>query len=284
MIIAGSSVSGPNGEGGAVTEKKLLIERQGPILRATLNDPATRNALSRPMIQEISDFLASLNGEQGLCCVVLDAAGDGFCSGGNVKDMRERTDPMFGGTPHEMQEGYRQSIQAIPRLFHTLDVPVIAAVQGVAIGAGCDLACMCDIRVGATDAKFAESFLRVGLVPGDGGAWFLPRIVGVPRAIEMAMTCRMIEAEEAKSWGLVTHVVERAVLTETALDLARRIAAFPPVSIRLNKRLLRQSLQLSLGDCLELSAAFQAIAQSTADQREAVAAIVERRPPAYVGR
>jgi enoyl-CoA hydratase/carnithine racemase len=267
-----------------VTEPRLLIERRGAILRATLNDPATRNALSRPMIQELTSFLASLNGQQGLSCVVLDAAGDGFCSGGNVKDMRERTDPMFGGAPHEMQEGYRESIQVIPRLFHALDVPVIAAVHGAAIGAGCDLACMCDIRVAATDAKFAESFLRVGLVPGDGGAWFLPRIVGIARAIEMAMTCRTVDAEEAKSWGLVTHVVERAALLETTLDLARRIAAFPPVSIRLNKRLLRQSLQLSLDDCLELSAAFQAIVQSTADQREAVAAVVERRPPSYVGR
>ena len=267
-----------------MTESRLLIERHGPILRATLNDPASRNALSRPMIRDITDLLATLNGEPGLCCVVLDAAGDGFCSGGNVKDMRERTDPMFGGTPHEMQEGYRQSIQAIPRLFHALDVPVIAAVHGAAIGAGCDLACMCDIRVAATDARFAESFLRVGLVPGDGGAWFLPRIVGVPRAIEMAMTCRMIDAQEAKSWGLVTHVVERAALLDTALDLARSIAAFPPLSIRLNKRLLRQSLQLGLSDCLELSAAYQAIVQSTADQREAVAAIVEKRTPTYVGR
>jgi enoyl-CoA hydratase/carnithine racemase len=157
-------------------------------------------------------------------------------------------------------------------------------VQGAAIGAGCDLACMCDMRIASADAKFAESFLRVGLVSGDGGAWFLPRVVGVPRALEMALTCRTVDAIEAKEWGLVTHIVEREKLIDAALDMARTIAAFPPRSVRLNKRLIRQSLNLTLADCLELSAAFQAIVQNTADQKEAVAALLEKRVPRYGGR
>ena len=263
---------------------KITVERQGAVALLTLNDPATRNALSSVIARELSTYFAEANADATLGCIVLAAAGDGFCSGGNVKDMAKLTDPMFAGSPDEMQEGYRTGIQMIPKSLYELDVPIIAAVQGAAIGAGCDLACMCDIRVAATDAKFAESFLRVGLVSGDGGAWFLQRVVGMPRALEMSLTCRMIEAAEAKEWGLVTHVVAREKLLETALDLARKIAAFPPRSVRLNKRLIRQAQKQSLGECLELSAAYQAIVQSTADQKEAVAALLEKRTPKYVGR
>jgi 2-(1,2-epoxy-1,2-dihydrophenyl)acetyl-CoA isomerase len=142
---------------------------------------------------------------------------------------------------------------------------------------------MCDIRVASTDATFSEAFLSVGLISGDGGAWFLPRVVGMPRAMEMVLTCRFIGADEAKSWGLVTHVVERAKLMETALTLARQIAAFPPKSTRLNKRLVRQAQTMSLDGALELSAAYQAIVQSTADQKEAVRALLEKRTPTFTG-
>ena len=266
------------------TDGKVLVERIGAVAKVTLNDPATRNALTPPVIGGLTAFLNQANADDTLGCIVLAAAGDGFCSGGNIKDMRDGTDPMFAGTAQQMQEGFRNGVQVIPKLFNELDVPVIAAVQGAAMGAGCDLACMCDIRIASTDAKFAESFLRVGLVSGDGGAWFLPRVIGMPRAMELALTCRTVDATEAKEWGLVTHVVDRDKLIDTAMDMARAIAAFPPRSVRLNKRLLRQSLNLSLDDCLELSAAFQAIVQSTADQKEAVAALLERRQPRYIGR
>ena len=271
-------------ERGMMTDSKVLIERQGPVAVVTLNDPATRNALSPPVVRELSAFFGEANADDTLGCIVLAAAGDGFCSGGNIKDMRDGTDPMFAGSAQQMQEGFRNGIQVIPKLLNELDVPVIAAVHGAAIGAGCDLACMCDMRIASNDAKFAESFLRVGLVSGDGGAWFLPRVVGVPRALEMALTCCTVDAMEAKEWGLVTHVVERDKLIEVALDMARKIAAFPPRSVRLNKRLIRQSLNLTLADCLEVSAAYQAIVQSTADQKEAVAALLEKRTPRYTGR
>jgi enoyl-CoA hydratase/carnithine racemase len=267
-----------------MTDGKVRIERRGAVALVTLNDPATRNALSSVMAQELGGFFASANGDETLGCIVLAAAGDGFCSGGNIKDMRAGTDPMFAGTPEQQQEGYRAGAQLIPRVLHGVDVPVVAAVQGAAIGAGMDIACMCDIRIAATDAKFAESFLRVGLVSGDGGAWFLPRVVGMPRALEMALTCRTLDAAEAKEWGLVTHVVARDKLLDTALDMAQKIAAFPPRSVRLNKRLIRQSQSLSLNECLELSAAYQAIVQSTADQKEAVAALLEKRAPKYIGK
>jgi len=266
-----------------MTDSTLLIERHGPVALLRLNDAATRNALSPGLVGALTTFLAGANADAGLSCIVLTGAGEGFCSGGNIKEMLRGVEPMFAGSSQRMQEAYRAGIQMIPRLFQSLDVPAIAAVNGAAIGAGCDLACMCDIRIAATDAKFAESFLRVGLVPGDGGAWLLPRVVGYPRALEMALTCRVIEAAEAQQWGLVTHVVEPNALLETAMSMARTIAAFAPRSVRLNKRLIRQSMNLTLDECLELSAAYQGIVQHTADQREAVAALVEKRPPRFTG-
>lgn len=265
-------------------DKKVLIERFGSVALVTLNDPGTRNALTPGVVGALVDFLSGANADETLGCIVLTGAGDGFCSGGNVKDMLSGNDPMYAGTPQQMQEGYRNGVQVIPKLFHTLDVPVIGAINGSAIGAGCDLACMCDVRLASPTAKFAESFLRVGIVPGDGGAWFLPRVVGVPRSLEMALTCRMIGADEAKEWGLVTHIIPQEKLVDSAMDMARTIAGFPPLSIRLNKRLLKRSLDMTLEGCLELSAAFQAIVQHTADQKEAVAALLEKRPAYYLRR
>jgi enoyl-CoA hydratase/carnithine racemase len=264
-----------------MAEPMVKVERDDGVALVTLNDPATRNALTPGVVSGLADFLRTANADGALSCIVLTGAGDGFCSGGNVKDMLSGNDPMFAGSPHDMQEGYRNGVQVLPRLFHTLDVPVIGAINGAAIGAGCDLACMCDIRIGSSRAKFAESFLRVGIVPGDGGAWLLPRVVGVPRSLEMALTCRVIEADEAKEWGLITRIVPGETLVETALAMARTVAGFPPLSVRLNKRLLKRSLDMSLEGCLELSAAYQAIVQHTADQKEAVAALLEKRPPEF---
>lgn len=262
---------------------RLLIERHGAVALVTLNDPGARNPLTPGMVGQICDFIGSANKDASLSCIVLTGAGSSFCSGGNVKDMRDGTDPMFAGSPNDMQEGYRNGVQMIPKLFHQLDVPVIAAVNGHAVGAGCDLACMCDIRIGTPTTKFAESFMRVGIVSGDGGAWLLPRVVGLPRALEMALTCRIVEADEALSWGLVTHIVSADELIGRAMEMAQSVAAFPARSIRLNKRLIIKSQDMTLEGSLELSAAFQAIVQNTRDQKEAVHALLEKRPASFVG-
>lgn len=266
-----------------MTTAKVTIEKLGQVGLVRLNDPDSRNALSTDLIADLISVVTAADADTGLSCLVLTGNGKAFCAGGNVKDMHQGDDPMFGGAPHEMAEGYRRTIQQMTKCFIGLDIPVIAAVNGHAIGAGNDLACMCDIRVASTTAKFAESFLRVGLVPGDGGAWLLPRIVGLPRALEMALTCRILDAPEALDWGLVTHVVAPDELEARALALAQTIASFPPISVRLNKRLMLRSISMSLDECLELSAAYQALVQSTSDQKEAVAAIVERREPSYRG-
>lgn len=262
----------------------LLVERRGSIAIATLNLPQTRNALSDALISGLLAFLRGANGDESLSCIVLTGAGDGFCSGGNVKEMVDRSHPMYAGSAFDMAEAYRSNIQQLPLVFDALDVPVVAAVNGMAIGAGCDLACMCDIRVASTKARFAESFLRVGLVSGDGGAWLLPRTIGLPRAMEMALTGRMIEPALAESWGLVTHVVPAEGLMDKALEIAAEIAAFPPKSIRLNKRLMKRSADMALRDALDLAASYQAIVQNTADQREAVTALVEKRKAVFSGR
>lgn len=266
-----------------MTGTPLLVERHGAVALVTLNEPATRNALSGPVVEALVAFLEGANADESLSCIVLTGAGESFCSGGNVREMHEGGHEMFGGSPDRMQEAYRRHIQRIPALFDTLDVPAIAAVNGTAIGAGMDLACMCDIRIAAPGARFAESFLRVGLISGDGGAWYLPRVLGYAKAIELALTCRTLDATEAADWGVVTRVVEASALIADAMDTAQQIARFPPRSIRLNKRLIRQSARLDLPASLELAAAFQAIVQSTADQREAVAALIEKRTPRFTG-
>jgi len=160
---------------------------------------------------------------------------------------------------------------------------VIAAVNGPAIGAGCDLACMCDLRIAGESARFAESFVKVGIVPGDGGAWLLPRIVGFAKATEMALTGDMIDAAEAKAIGLVLKVVSDAELLDAARALARRIAVNPPHAVRMTKRLLREAHNARLDTVLELSAAFQALAHATGDHAEAVAAMLGKRPGNFTG-
>jgi enoyl-CoA hydratase/carnithine racemase len=233
-------------------------------------------------VQAFEDAIASVNADRTVRVVVLAANGPAFSSGGNVKHMRDRVG-MFGGAPADVRDGYRQGIQRIPKALYHCEVPVIAAVGGPAIGAGCDLALMCDMRVASTAAKFAESFVKLGIIPGDGGAWLLPRAVGLARAAEMAFTGDAIDAETALEWGLVSRVVEPDELLPTAHALAARVAANPPQALRMTKKLLREGQHQSLESLLELSAAMQALAHHTRDHHEAVAAMLEKRPPKFVG-
>jgi enoyl-CoA hydratase/carnithine racemase len=267
----------------AASAGKLTVDRRGHVLVLTLNDPATRNALNGDeLYRAFEDAVRLANEDLEIRAVVLTGAELAFSSGGNVRDMRDRTG-MFGGTPDQIAEQYRRGIQRIPRAFMALDVPSIAAVNGPAIGAGCDLACMCDIRIASERAVFAESFVKVGIVPGDGGSWLLPRAIGYSRAAEMAFTGDMIDADEALTLGLVSRVVPPERLMEAALDLAHRIAANPPQVLRWTKRLLRESQHERLDTVLTLAAAYQGLAHQTSDHAEAVAAILEKRKGAFRG-
>ena len=185
--------------------------------------------------------------------------------------------------PAHTRRNYKTGIQRLPLLFQALELPVIAAVNGPAIGAGLDLATMCDIRVASENAKFAESFVKLGIIPGDGGAWLLPRIVGFPMACELALTGRMIDAAEALRIGLVTHVVPAPNLLDRARAIAEEIAANPPHATRMTKRLLREGQTATLSNLLELSAAMQAVAHATADNDEAIRAFIDKRAPNFTG-
>ena len=259
----------------------LIIERDGPIITATLNRPDERNAISETAhSQEIADFCAQVTRDGSVRAVVLTGAGKAFCAGGNVKHMRERQG-MFGGSPFALRNNYRTGIQMIPTALYELEVPVVAAVNGPAIGAGLDLACMCDVRIAADTALFAESFVKLGIVPGDGGAWLLPRVIGMARASLMTLTGDTINAATALDYGLVAEVVPADQLLNRAKEIAGRIAANPGHATRMAKRLLRDGQDMKLGPLLEMSAAYQALAHHTADHQEAVAAFVEKRAPEF---
>ena len=258
----------------------LNTEREGAVLIVTMNQPETRNALTgNTAVDEFVQLCDVIRKDTSVKAVVLTATGTIFSSGGNVKDMQRFFDDAL--TPDMIREEYRNGIQRIPKALYNLDVPVICAINGPAIGAGLDLTCMCDIRIAADTATFAESFVRVGIVPGDGGAWLLPRAVGMAKAAEMAFTGEPITAQEALACGLVSRVVSSEELLPTAKALAAKIAANPGAVMRMTKRLLREGEHASLESLLELSAGYQALAHKTADHREAVTAFVEKRKPVF---
>lgn len=261
----------------------LIVERDAAVVTLTLNRPSERNAISRTEdIQDIRDFCADMTRDQSVKAIVVTGAGSAFCAGGNIKDMRDR-EGFFKGGPYELRNRYRDGIQQIPLALYELEVPTIAAVNGPAIGAGLDLACMCDVRIAGESALFAESFVKLGIVPGDGGAWLLPRVIGNARAALMTLTGDAVGSAIALEYGLVSEVVPDEALLPAAQGIARRIAANPGPALRLSKRLLREAQDMQLGPLLELSAAYQALAHHTADHEEAVAAFVEKRPPSFAG-
>jgi enoyl-CoA hydratase/carnithine racemase len=258
----------------------LQSRREGAILILTMSQPETRNALTgNTAVEEFVQACDAIRRDTSIRAVILTAEGSVFSSGGNVKDMeRYQTQQLM---PDTIREEYRNGIQRLPKALYNLDVPVIAAINGPAIGAGLDLTCMCDIRIASEKATFAESFVKVGIVPGDGGAWLLPRAVGASKAAEMAFTGDALNAQQALACGLVSSVVPHEQLLDSALALARRIAANPGGVLRMTKRLLREGERSSLESLLELSAGYQAIAHMTDDHHEAVRAFIDKRPPQF---
>lgn len=262
---------------------QVLYQQEDTVVTITLNQPDTRNALTDASL--VDAFVAACQRaerDRTVRAVIVTGAGPAFSSGGNIKHMRDRVG-TFAGDAATVRDNYRRGIQRIPLALFDLEVPTIAAVNGPAYGAGCDLTLMCDIRIASTEAVFAENFVKVGIIPGDGGAWLLPRAVGLSRAAEMAFTGDPIDAETAERWGLVSRVVSPEALMTAAGDLARRIAANPPQALRMTKRLMREGLHLRLDSLLELSAAYQGAVHQTRDHAEAVSALLEKRRPTFKG-
>ena len=260
--------------------KSVLYEQDDRIVKITLNRPDTRNALSGDIIEGLVEYIQKADKDKNVGCVILTGAGKSFSSGGNLQEIKDMTtkDQM---TQAQLEDWYRFGIQKIPLTMNSIDVPVIAAVNGHAIGAGNDLCTMCDIRIAGEDAKFSESFLRIGIIPGDGGSWFLPKIIGLARANEMILTCDVLDANKALDWGLVSKVVPNENLIVEAQQLAKKIAAQPPEACRRAKRLLRMSQNVPLQDALEMAASQQSMLQQLDDHREAIEALLEKRKPNY---
>ncbi|MGH6876026.1 MAG: crotonase/enoyl-CoA hydratase family protein [Rhizomicrobium sp.] len=261
----------------------LLVKKTDMVVTLTINRPESRNPLGEEGDGEwFADAAARINADREIRCAILTGAGKAFSAGGNLKAMREQTGP-FAGPGVLIREGYRSGIHRMVRALWSVEVPLIAAVNGPAIGLGNDVACLADLRIAADTAVFGASFLRMGLVPGDGGAWILPRLIGQARAAELFFTGDTIDATTALDWGLVSKIVPAAQLMDEAHALAARICRQPPDVLRMTKRLMRDGERVSFETLMEMSAAFQSLAHLTADHREAVSAFFEKRPPAFKG-
>lgn len=254
----------------------LLFDRDGPVVTLTMNDPERRNPLTDNTA--VDEFLAAfdrIRRDSSIRAVILTGAGNAFSAGGNMHGLARHASGEIPGT--QIRHEYQIGIQRLPPALFDLEVPVIAAINGPAIGAGLDLACACDLRIASTKASFAESFVKLGLISGDGGAWLLPRVIGLPRAAEMTFTGDAIDANTALAWQLVSDVVEPDQLLPRARHLAERIARNPPQALRMGKRLLHEAIHSPLSSVLELAAAFQALAHLTPENRAAVDAFFAAR-------
>ena len=261
----------------------LQIAREGPVTTLTIDRSETMNPLGALGDgDEVARVCDAINRDLEVRCVILTGAGRAFSAGGDIKAMRDRSG-TFGGTTPAISDGYRDNIHRMLRALHTLRVPLIAAVNGPAIGLGCDVACLADIRIASASAKFGVTFLKLGIIPGDGGTWILPRVIGMSRASELFYTGDVIDAATAQDWGLVSRVVEPDALMDEARALAARIAKMPPHSLRQSKMLLRQGQQVSYDTALEMAANTQAMMHTTADHAEGVAALIEKRDPHFTG-
>lgn len=261
-------------------KKFLRYEQEGNVVTLTMDQPEQRNPLTgNNAIPEFIEACQRISEDMSVRVVILTGADPAFCAGGDVKNMRRYFEEDMD--PADIRHEYRLGIQKLAMAVYGLEVPVIAAVNGVAVGAGCDLTCMADIRIASEKAKFAESFVKLGIVPGDGGAWLLPRAVGASKAAEMAFTGDIITAQEALQSGLVSRVVAHEDLLPEANKLAQRIAANPGQALRMAKRLLREGQTTDFPTLLEMSAGFQAIAHKSAQHKEAVMAFVEKRKPNF---
>jgi len=244
-----------------------------------LNRPHRKNAFTLEMIDEWAAVLVAARSDPDVRTLVLTGAGDGFCSGVDLDAFDQR-----GSAPLDVKRNLTDRIHRVAYALQDLDKPMIAAVNGVAVGAGMDMALMCDIRLAASSARFSEGYVRVGLVPGDGGCYFLPRLVGPARAMELLMTGDFIDAAQAERIGIVNHVYDDECLIEETTALAQRLAAGPPVAIAMIKRAVQQSANCDLRTALDLISSHMAVVQSTSDSQEAYRAFVEKRTPIFEGR
>lgn len=262
--------------------KDLKYEKEGHLVTLTLDREEARNAYSEEMVESLVAAFDAAEMDGEVRCVIVTGAGGTFSGGGDLKMMQEHSG-MFEGNPVQLRSAYLRGIQRIPRRLARFEKPVIAAINGPAIGAGLDLACMADIRVAAQGARFGSTFVKLGLIPGDGGAYLLSRVIGFPRALDLILTGRLIDTLEAERIGLLHESVDAADLMTTARSWASRVSANAPLAVRMAKSAVYNSWDLPFDAALNLAATYQGIVQNTADHDEGVAAIIERRTPNFKG-
>lgn len=256
----------------------LEYSRDGNVATILLNRPERKNAFTLPMVSEWADALGAAAGDPEVRAVVVTGAGEAFCSGIDLAEFEE-ADPSPLGRRHLLT----REVHRVALALEDLDKPVIAAVRGAAVGAGMDMALMCDIRLVGRSARFSEGYVRVGLVPGDGGCLWLPRLVGLGRALELLLTGDFVDADEAERIGIANHCYPDDELLPRTYDLARRLAALPPVAVGLIKRTTYQSLHMDVRTHLGMIASHMAVVQSTRDSAEAMSAFREGRSPRFTG-
>jgi enoyl-CoA hydratase/carnithine racemase len=258
------------------TSRFVQVERHGDIVTLSLSHPAELNKLATDeQFLELAEHIRRVNADRSARALIITGQGKAFCAGGDIHQMA-RKEGFSAGTPQDVRLKYKQAVQQVPLALYEADIPTIAAVNGAAYGAGCDLACMCDMRIASTNATFCVSFAQLGIVSGDGGSWMLPRLVGRSKAMELTFTAEPVGAEEALKCGLVSRVVEPDRLLCEALALAEKISRHPSEAVRMAKRLIRDAEHVSFASHLDMAAAFQAIAHASPEHQAAVDATVER--------
>lgn len=256
----------------------ILIDIQNKVQLITLNRPEKKNAFNQEMIDAWASALEEAKKNENVNVIVITGSGDAFCSGGEVGNLANET-----STPLDFKNVLWEHIHRIPLILKEIDKPVIAAINGTAVGAGLDMALMTDFRTMADTARVSEGYIKVGLVPGDGGAYFLPRIVGKGKAYELLWTGDFVDAQEALRIGLVNHVYPKELFMDKTLNLAERIAAGPQIAIRMIKRSVRHSSEMALETALDMISSHMAVLRETEDHKEGVAAFLEKRKPIFKG-
>ncbi|HEX7673128.1 MAG TPA: enoyl-CoA hydratase-related protein [Bdellovibrio sp.] len=261
----------------------LKVAKKNHQLWITLNNPEQSNAITYEMTDSLTSVLRHADFDSEIRVIVLTGEGKNFCAGGDVKAMENKTG-MFQGEPNELRMRYMQGIQQIPQCIEQLSTPIVAMVNGAAIGAGCDLAMMCDLRVGGSSSKFGETFVKLGLVPGDGGSFFLQRVIGYSKAMQMSLTGDLVSGDEAYRWGLLNYLVNETQLAAETEKIAEKIASNAPVAVQMTKKTMKLAYLNDLQSVLEMAAAYQGITQRTADHFEALMAAKEKRAPKFQGK
>jgi len=262
-----------------MTQPHVLYEIKNHVAIITLNRPEARNAFSHEMITLWNDYLKQAREDNTLQVIIVTGTGDTFCSGGDIREMAEGRLQSW-----DMKSFLWDGVHRIILTLEDLDKPVIAAINGPAMGAGMDMAIMCDMRVCSENARFAESYINMGIIAGDGGAYFLSRLVGTSKALELLLTGKVITPEHALQWGIVNRVVPHEDLMKETVALAETIANKPPLAVRMMKRAVYQAQTSSLRSHLDYISSQMALLTETDDHREAAQAFLEKRAPVFTGK